>query len=462
MRRRRGTPRECKGEGFTVLPLVFDPVPLRPTARQHVPTACSRRGPLISAGKDSGFRDAFRRTPHARADLQRAAGRHRDRRGAGAGACAAHAGADRRPGSAISPDLRLYPGALRLRPGRDRRLPGGFGADLWTFFTYAFLHADLLHLGLNLAWLLPFATALARRFGAWRYILFMLVTSAAGAFAHLVSHWGALEPMIGASAAISGAMAAAMRFVFAQGGPLASFRGAGRAHSSAAGGVASRHASQSALPLVPRGLARAQCLVRFRNCVLRRPRRARRSRGRRMSAAFSPACSCSTRSIRRSRRRNSIPKRAADLPVVRAAMQRILLHDSSGTRPAGQALESLAFSAADRRRWRLAGEGRRARPKRISSRFGAARHIREATMTTVSAILAGKGREIVSIEFARREMGGAFTWEEVAKYRDRWKKPLIVKGILHPRRREGDIARRRWAHRLKPRRPADRGAAGCG
>jgi membrane associated rhomboid family serine protease len=103
-------------------------------------------------------------------------------------------------------------------------LPGGFGAELWTFFTYAFLHADLMHLGLNLAWLLPFGTALARRLGAWRYILFMLVMSAAGAFAHLVSHWGALEPMIGASAAISGAMAAAMRFVFQQGGPLAAFR----------------------------------------------------------------------------------------------------------------------------------------------------------------------------------------------------------------------------------------------
>src|SRR5271170_27879 len=103
-------------------------------------------------------------------------------------------------------------------------LPGGFAADLWTFFTYAFLHADLMHLGLNLAWLLPFGTALARRFGAWRYILFMLVMSAAGALTHLVSHLGAIEPMIGASAAISGAMAAAMRFVFQQGGPLAAFR----------------------------------------------------------------------------------------------------------------------------------------------------------------------------------------------------------------------------------------------
>jgi (S)-mandelate dehydrogenase len=36
------------------------------------------------------------------------------------------------------------------------------------------------------------------------------------------------------------------------------------------------------------------------------------------------------------------------------------------------------------------------------------------------------------ISFAKREMGGAFTWGEVAKYRDRWNKTLIVKGILHP------------------------------
>jgi L-lactate dehydrogenase (cytochrome) len=36
------------------------------------------------------------------------------------------------------------------------------------------------------------------------------------------------------------------------------------------------------------------------------------------------------------------------------------------------------------------------------------------------------------IAFAQREMGGAFTWEEVARYRDLWKGTLIVKGILHP------------------------------
>ena len=102
--------------------------------------------------------------------------------------------------------------------------PGGFAADLWTFFTYAFIHADLMHLGLNLAWLIPFGTALARRFGTWRYVLFMLVMAAIGALAHLVSHFGEMVPMIGASAAISGAMAAAMRFIFQPDGPLVHWR----------------------------------------------------------------------------------------------------------------------------------------------------------------------------------------------------------------------------------------------
>jgi (S)-mandelate dehydrogenase len=34
--------------------------------------------------------------------------------------------------------------------------------------------------------------------------------------------------------------------------------------------------------------------------------------------------------------------------------------------------------------------------------------------------------------FVQREMGGAFTWDEVGRYRERWKGPLVVKGILHP------------------------------
>jgi (S)-mandelate dehydrogenase len=34
--------------------------------------------------------------------------------------------------------------------------------------------------------------------------------------------------------------------------------------------------------------------------------------------------------------------------------------------------------------------------------------------------------------FIRRESGGAFTWDEIARYRDVWKGPLVLKGVLHP------------------------------
>ncbi len=42
--------------------------------------------------------------------------------------------------------------------------------------------------------------------------------------------------------------------------------------------------------------------------------------------------------------------------------------------------------------------------------------------------------------FVRREMGGAFTWDEVARYRERWKRPLVVKGIMHPADAEKCVA----------------------
>jgi membrane associated rhomboid family serine protease len=100
----------------------------------------------------------------------------------------------------------------------------GWGAAVWTFVTYAFIHGDLNHLFFNLIWLLAFGTPVARRFGALRFTIFFLVTSAAGAAAHLATHLGEMLPMVGASAGISGAMAAAMRFVFERGGPLGLLR----------------------------------------------------------------------------------------------------------------------------------------------------------------------------------------------------------------------------------------------
>ena len=103
--------------------------------------------------------------------------------------------------------------------------PGGEGAKVWTFVTYSLLHANLTHLGFNVLWLLPFGSALARRFGAVRFFVFMAVTAAAGALAHLVTHEHAVAPMIGASASVSGTMAAAIRFAFVQGSFLSFNRG---------------------------------------------------------------------------------------------------------------------------------------------------------------------------------------------------------------------------------------------
>ena len=103
--------------------------------------------------------------------------------------------------------------------------PGGAGAKVWTFVTYSLLHANLSHIGFNILWLLPFGSALARRFGATRFFIFMAVTAAAGALAHLVTHEHAIAPMIGASASVSGTMAAALRFAFVQGSFLSFRRG---------------------------------------------------------------------------------------------------------------------------------------------------------------------------------------------------------------------------------------------
>ncbi|MBB3771383.1 membrane associated rhomboid family serine protease [Angulomicrobium tetraedrale] len=97
----------------------------------------------------------------------------------------------------------------------DGVLPGGTAADAWTFVTYAFLHGSWTHVGLNLLWMLAFGSPVAKRFGPVRFLAFFAVAAAAGAGLHLISHEGEMVPMIGASAAVSGCMAAAIRFMFA-------------------------------------------------------------------------------------------------------------------------------------------------------------------------------------------------------------------------------------------------------
>jgi membrane associated rhomboid family serine protease len=102
--------------------------------------------------------------------------------------------------------------------------PAEVGPAIWTFVTYAFLHGGAVHLATNSIVFLPFGSAVARRFGTLRFIGFFIVTAVAGALLHLVTHQGEALPMIGASAAVSGFMAGAIRFAFQRGGPIAMFR----------------------------------------------------------------------------------------------------------------------------------------------------------------------------------------------------------------------------------------------
>ena len=89
-----------------------------------------------------------------------------------------------------------------------------------TLGTYAFLHANWTHLGVNAISLLAFGSPVAKRLGSLRFFLFFMATAIAGALAHLATHPFSLEAVVGASAGISGAVAAVARFAFAPGGAL--------------------------------------------------------------------------------------------------------------------------------------------------------------------------------------------------------------------------------------------------
>lgn len=99
--------------------------------------------------------------------------------------------------------------------------PGGVGADIWSFLTYSFLHGSWAHVGMNVAWMIAFAPPLVKRIGTLRFLLLSALTAIAGALLHLALHFGEAVPMIGASAAVSGHMAAVIRFAFQPGGPMA-------------------------------------------------------------------------------------------------------------------------------------------------------------------------------------------------------------------------------------------------
>jgi membrane associated rhomboid family serine protease len=107
-----------------------------------------------------------------------------------------------------------------------REFLGDGSVQWWTVLTYAFLHDGWMHVGLNCLWLVAFGGAVAKRLHAVRFLLLLIVCAVAGAIVHYATHITDLEPVVGASAAVSGAMGAAARFAF-QPGSMA-WRGADR------------------------------------------------------------------------------------------------------------------------------------------------------------------------------------------------------------------------------------------
>jgi membrane associated rhomboid family serine protease len=92
----------------------------------------------------------------------------------------------------------------------------GDGVAPWTFVTHAFLHGGWIHVFLNSFWLAAFGSPLARRFGATRFLAFFAIAASGGAATHFFLHWTDPIPLVGASGAISGCMAAAAFFMFAR------------------------------------------------------------------------------------------------------------------------------------------------------------------------------------------------------------------------------------------------------
>ena len=122
--------------------------------------------------------------------------------------------------SFLGEDVRIW--SLYALSFIPRRLAGleiaaPAGSQVWTFLTYAFLHADWFHLLSNCLWLLVFATPVTRRLGAFRSMALLGIAAIAGAIAMLPLHWGQFLIVVGASAAVSGAMAGAMPIIYASG-----------------------------------------------------------------------------------------------------------------------------------------------------------------------------------------------------------------------------------------------------
>jgi len=91
--------------------------------------------------------------------------------------------------------------------------PGTLWERAVPFVSYMGLHGSWTHLIINCLWLLAFGPIVARRFGNLLFLFFFLVCGLVAAIFYLALNWGSPVPVVGASGAISGLMAAALRML---------------------------------------------------------------------------------------------------------------------------------------------------------------------------------------------------------------------------------------------------------
>jgi membrane associated rhomboid family serine protease len=113
--------------------------------------------------------------------------------------------------AAESSPIGVFAGMLAFTPSPDIPSPSEAVQTLpWglTLVTYMFLHANLVHLIGNMLFLWVFGDNVERALGHLRFLGFYLLCGVAGGLGHYASGPGSNVPLIGASGAVAGIIAA--------------------------------------------------------------------------------------------------------------------------------------------------------------------------------------------------------------------------------------------------------------
>lgn len=97
---------------------------------------------------------------------------------------------------------------LAMRPAEITLIISGQGnpPELGRIFTSLFLHGGLLHLALNMIYLLAFGPTIERTLGGWRYALYYLFWGVVASLVHTLVYPHSEAYLLGASGAIGGIM----------------------------------------------------------------------------------------------------------------------------------------------------------------------------------------------------------------------------------------------------------------